>query len=245
MTVFTYIADKFNKPFLKLLGCVFFVFSSVEALEKKHNETISVVIPSHYKHAVYLLEAIEAYSHQSELPIEVIVSLSDINLVEKELVSHIEECPWPFKLVILKHSRPVSEGENRNIACRRARGSVIVCSDADDLPHFQRIEIIKWFFDFHDIDFLLHTFTHNMSDWRWLDPSSIEWFVPSYINEGCSFANGAPAFRRKVFDRIQYDQSFRMLVDVDFNRLAMHLFKKHILIKCPIYLYRNHLTTYR
>lgn len=207
----------------------------------------SVVIPCHYEHASLALEALEAYAAQTVLPDEVVISLSEVERVDPLTMSEFSSRNWPFKFILIPHSKAVSEGGNRNCACDRSTGNVLICSDADDLPHPQRVEIIKYFYENYNIDFLIHPFVHDENDWSSspLIPKNINFIVPRELNQGRSMANGAVAIHRKVFKKVRWNEAFKKCVDADFNGTCYWYFPNRIQIDEPIYLYRSHLTSYR
>jgi hypothetical protein len=243
------------KEFMKL-NTVFFSFwfviclfkiihlSAYDKLNKPRHLRTSIIIPCHYKHAEHLNEALEKYAAQTAIPDEVVVSLSEAQLVPDKLKDDLQNKKWPFKFVLLQHNVPVSEGGNRNKACKASTGDILICSDADDLPHWQRVEIIKYFFENYPIDFLIHTFTFDASTWTWIDPTKIEHTVPNYVNEGGPHANGAVAISRKLSNLMKWNAEFRKCVDADFNGSVYWTYPSRMLIKQPIYLYRNYLSVY-
>ena len=116
----------------------------------------SVIIPCHYLHFEHLFELLQAHCNQSVLPDEVVISLSGAKLINDEDIQYIKNFYWPFALQIICSDERKVAGENRNIACEAAVGDLIICIDADDLPHPQRTEIIKKIFENVDIEFLIH-----------------------------------------------------------------------------------------
>ena len=139
----------------KIVSAFIFLVPIILFAQKKELST-SVIIPCYYKHAIYLESLLEEFSEQSCLPDEVVISISEADKVEPGLIQGLEETLWPFSLVIQKTHQQKYAGENRNIAAQHASKELLICQDADDLPHPQRIEIIKHFFEKNEIDFLAH-----------------------------------------------------------------------------------------
>ena len=216
-----------------------------EKLKQPEYKTVSIIIPCHFKHAPLLMELLEAYTMQSVQPNEVIVSLSEADRVSASIITSLSEKKWPFHFILLKHQEPVSEGENRNRACDAAKGDMMICNDADDLPHPQRVEVIKYFFDNFPIDFLIHTYTQSIEDWTVLNPSEIPFVVPKMVNEGGPHANGAVTVSQKIKKRLSWNPAFQQCVDAQFNEWVYHLFPNRMLIRTPIYLYRSDLSSYK
>ena len=65
------------------------------------------------------------------------------NFLEKK---KIENMKYPFKVIYIFHKECKYAGDNRNCACEKASGDIFITQDADDIPHPQRIEIIKYMF---------------------------------------------------------------------------------------------------
>lgn len=213
-------------------------------LNTQRNLSTTVVIPCHYKHAYYLIEALEAYAKGTVSPDEVVISLSEVNLVPQEILLNLKERDWPFHLELITHEKAVSEGGNRNAGCSIAKGDIFILSDADDLPHPQRIEIIKYFFDAYDVDTLLSKLSEETDLNQCFDFNEIPHWQPSCINDNGPHANGAIAIRKEVFNLISWDESFRKAVDANFVNKSIAFFPKRIYLDIPIYLYRSNLTTY-
>lgn len=136
------------------MGAIF----GVEKRMKQVNYSVSVAVPCHYLHVKYLKRLLEAYQHQTVLPLEIIVSISQANLVEHEL-AEIKKLQWPFPVFYLETNDRLGPGGNRNRATSQASGNVILFQDADDLPHKQRVEIVKYLFEKYKIHHLIHRFT--------------------------------------------------------------------------------------
>ena len=106
----------------------------------------SVIIPCFYGHFQHLDELMNALCNQTVLPDEIVISLSEIDKLDPILVENFENKQYPFPVKLIKHQERLWAGPNRNSACQHASGDIFICQDADDLPHPQRIEIIKYFF---------------------------------------------------------------------------------------------------
>ena len=114
---------------------------------------ISLVIPSTQNHFQYLDCVLKNYKNGTELPNEVIVSLSNAHLVPTDKIDELEKKYQNqfdvFK--ILRHNRTIQEGPNRGEGSKASTCDYITYHDSDDIPHPQRIEIIKHFFKNYDI----------------------------------------------------------------------------------------------
>jgi len=141
---------------VKKLRNLFFCLSCVLIYAEQNELTTSVIIPCYYKHAQYLENLLHEFSEQTSLPDEVVISISEAHKLKAGLVNKLENHIWPFELIIMQTDRPKWAGENRNIAAENSSGDILICQDADDLPHPQRIEIIKKIFKTLKVDYLIH-----------------------------------------------------------------------------------------
>jgi hypothetical protein len=99
------------------------------------------------RHVPLLQPLIKAYEKQTVVPDQIVVAASDIELYRKELYSIVSEIPLTISAVKNK----AFAGANRNRGGQLASGDLLIYNDADDLPHPQRVEITKYFFENHDI----------------------------------------------------------------------------------------------
>ena len=148
--------------FCNFLALLFFLWSFPEifAIEKRLTPlslTTSVIIPCHQKHAKHLPELVMSFTKQTVLPDEIIISLSDYKKVDPSVLEKIASSDYPFSVTLLQFENALSAGKNRNRACAEAIGDILICHDADDLSHPQRIAIIKYFFENFVVDHLVHT----------------------------------------------------------------------------------------
>lgn len=240
--------------FRHYIGYLFLVLSvsylngfSVESRPVSSSLKVSVIIPCHYKHAEYLPSLLKMFAEQTILPQEVIISLSECAKVDEYIIKTITSTAYPFYLHLLTFKEPVSTGANRSYACSQAKGDVFVCQDADDLPHPQRIEVIKFFFENYEVDHLMHAWSPSLEDLpSVVDLNQLDWFhLPEYTNILGSgiYANGPAALSRRVFDLIQWDSDFRLGEDVAFNKKVYKYFPNTIVVKVPLYVYRHELSS--
>jgi hypothetical protein len=97
------------------------------------------------------------------VPDEVIVSVANAHLMDQAIITGVgnkfNNSFDNFK--ILLHDRTVPEGPNRGAGSLEAQHELIIYQDSDDIPHPQRIEVIKYFFENYDILHLNHAFTYE------------------------------------------------------------------------------------
>lgn len=122
---------------------------------------ISLIIPCIPEHLNSLESILNDYATGSEKPDETIISLSNTQKLRDNLfIDYIKQKFNQLlpRFKIIQTSELLNRADNRNKAIKYATGDLITFSDADDRVHKQRIEIIKYFFNNHNIDFLLHSF---------------------------------------------------------------------------------------
>lgn len=221
---------------------------SLYALEPRAqplNLRTSVVIPCHPDHFVLLEPLLEQYSMQSVLPDEIVVSLSEAH---KVLCTTLEQKTWPFTFRLLKHAQKYPPGKNRNEACANATGELIICQDADDLPHPQRVEIIRYLFSHYQIEHLLH---------RWAPSgTSVQLHNVQEASAACrtfriyeqidvpEVHNGSVAFLRTLFDKLHWTPLNGIHEDVLFNRIAYVFCAHKAVLAWPLLVYRGEFSTF-
>lgn len=215
------------------------------------NPKISLIIPCYYKHASKLHALLRMYEAQTRLPDEVIISLSEVHLVEQDVLDELTSERWAFPVTIMMTKEKKYAGENRNCACEQATGDVFVCQDADDIPHPQRIEIIQYLFATYKIDHLMHRYmmvepkTTEVpfvlhSDFKQLKLGQTKNFQEVWSYSGIT--NGNSAITKQVFDAIQWPDTPRGQ-DTEFNRAAYKAFENCLVIDVVLYGYRQYLSS--
>jgi hypothetical protein len=227
----------------------FFLLSAHKKLIPTPVKT-SLIIPCSYHHAHHLYALLKSYEQQTVMPDEVIISLSECYKVEPAVIESIESEVWHFPVKILKSDHIQYAGENRNIACTHAQGDIFILQDADDIPHPQRIEIIKYFFENYEVDHLMHQFFYNhrpkakISFTKIHNFSSLEIAWPHCFAErkGAYFTNGNSAISKRVFHKIQWSNKQRGQ-DTEFNKKVYEHYKNLLLVKTPLLCYREFLSS--
>lgn len=207
----------------------------------------SVIIPCHPAHAPLLDHLLHAYADQTQVPDEIVISLSEAPLVSAT-VRKLEEEHWPFSLKILKHKEKYPPGKNRNLACQASSGELILCQDADDLPHPQRVEIIKHLFEHYELEHLLH-------QWQQADTVFKTYTLQESVPSCASFRiyeqinipevhNGSVAFTRPLFDKVHWQPLTGISEDALFNRTAYVFTKHRTVLQLSLLKYRYQLSTF-
>lgn len=207
----------------------------------------SIIIPCYYKHFQHIPTLLLCYQKQTVPPDEIVISLSECEKVDPESIRSIQTGSWPFLIKLLCHTSHKSAGQNRNLACAQSSGDILICQDADDLPHPQRVEIIKFFFEHFKIDHLLHRYvasgeympTHSLDQIESLSKYSD---IGSFA--GWRVTNGNPSFIRDVFRQVNWpDQNYGE--DISFNHMVYEKFQYNVVIDIPLFVYRNELSSSR
>lgn len=218
-----------------LISCLFINSTSAEI----NNLKTSIIIPCDFKHTIYLYDLLTRYESQTILPDEVVISISEAHRAPQSLLHKLINTQWAFPVNVILSNQRVYAGENRNKACKIATGDIFICQDADDIPYPNRIEVIKLFFDTHQIDHLMHLF--NFSDESIKQKSeNVDFFYPESLEDALNciekFHNGNIAIKRTVFDKIQWSNMPKSQ-DVEFNERAYKQFNCIIVLE-PLIIYR-------
>lgn len=208
----------------------------------------SVIIPCCGKHFQFIPSLLEYYAQLSTLPNEIVISLSNVEHLEKEQIDEVENHFWPFQLKIIRHAGKKSAGQNRNIACENSSGDIILCQDADDIPHPQRVEIIKYIFENYEIDHLIHKWAN--SDYCFLpyDLNKLKILRCKTYAQADShhfIHNGNICITREVAKKIKWEGTFSVGEDVRFNKKVYQLFNNNAVLLAPLLIYRKELSSFK
>jgi hypothetical protein len=132
----------------------------------------SLFIPTIPKHFHFLNEILEKYKNGSEQPDEIIISISESSKINQDDIRILKN---NFNIKIIEHNNIMLAGPNRQVSKEFCNGDVIIYQDSDDLPHFQRIEVIKSFFenDYFIMDDLRIYEDGNFESGSWSDRQRI------------------------------------------------------------------------
>ncbi len=226
---------------------------TVHPREKPVPLKISVIIPCAGQHIQHLSPLLTLLGQQTCLPDEVVISLSSVETLMESKVDEIEKGSWPFSVKLLRFRGAQSAGLNRNIAASHVSGDVMICQDADDLPHPQRIEIVKYLFEHYEIDHLIHNFVfdgtipplyekestplYSFDDYDAISSLSI---FHDHIHNGniCCTVHVARALPWDDVRTLECDH------DVQFNRNVYRRFKNTAVIPLELITYRPELSAY-
>jgi hypothetical protein len=189
-----------------------FTKSSCSIKNTDHNLSTSVIIPCYYKHFEYLFDLISDYCQQTIMPDEIVISLSEYHLVDQNEIYKLINYNWPFRVILITTEKKLFAGENRNIAGENCSGDIIICQDADDKPHRQRIEIIKSIFIENKVDHLMHGYAKRSSDLDFYYHKNI-----SFHQKRFRLTPGNIAIKKEVFNKIKWS-NYPRGQDCKFNK---------------------------
>jgi hypothetical protein len=116
---------------------------------------ICLYIPTIPEHIDNIFKIIDNINKQTRLPDEILISISNSNLISTEIIDKIDS----FKNIkVIKHIISLDAAENRNFY-KNVDSDIIIYHDSDDIMHKQRIEVIENIFNNFDIVNLNHSYT--------------------------------------------------------------------------------------
>jgi hypothetical protein len=187
---------------------------------------ISLFIPTIPEHIKYLDNILDIYLNKSSIkPDEIIVSVSNYKVIPTDVLSPMFEKNQNVKFIL--HDNIMLAGPNRQVSKDFCNGDIIIYQDSDDLPHIQRIEIIKHFFENYDILHLNHSYNDiseynediiNISEINYIDSDILNQItfpnnkltecVDNFRGYGCFndllIHGGAIAIKKSVLDVIRW-----------------------------------------
>ncbi len=226
------------------IGSQLHAFSNLAPRQEKRAMTTSVIVPCVARHFFWLSGLLESYQNQTVVPDEVVISLSEVEKLRPIEISKLENGSWSFKLKILRHNGIIIDGENRTIAMDNSSGAILIFSDADDIPHPQRVEIAKHIFENYEVDHILHCWSPHREDIKLVDISSLPILkfanLQGVLGSVSYLTTGSPCFLRKVGNAIKWEA----IEDREYAHKVYRLFKNNIVIQTPLILYRNNLSSH-
>ncbi len=215
-----------------------------EEKEEKEEKDISVIIPCYYKHIIYVQKLLDIYQQQTLLPDEIILVISDIQNLHSNILTKLKETEYKYQLEIVEVRGKSLAGKNRLIGTKIAKGKIIIFQDADDIPHPQRIEIIKYFFDkFPNIVHIAHQFCYYNNETKYkLENISYQKlekniFSIPMIRKAENVTHGNIAIRKQIYSKLNWFTSIQRGQDVAINMDIFNKFHSSIFIRVPIYQY--------
>lgn len=218
-----------------------------------NSQKMSILIPCHYSHFPLLEELLQAYAEQTVIPEEVVISLSQYQEVEIGSIDALEQKTWPFKLIVLKQPKKCAAGTNRKLAAQASSGEILMCQDADDLPHPQRVEIVKYIFENYLVSHLIHSLVPDYGEFEFYDKYSIPLKetsqnilfegIPELGGTFIPLHHGNVCLSKTILSTISWDDSFMGAEDMRFNFRAWNLVpRRSFVIPYRLILFRTHLS---
>ena len=233
--------------------------------QKKINKTkkggsktsISVVIPCHNTHFKYLNECIQNILQSTLLPNEIIVSLNNVQIIGDCKVDNIEKKYNKNGLKILRNYTSLPASENRHNGSIQSKNDIIIYTDADDLIHPQKIEIINHFFKkYPDTLHINHEYSNkfnvnsfNINKIKFANYNKVSKIcqnIENYTNlDWYNLPNrqvhaGHLSIKKKVLKHVKWDILMKTVgEDSKFCREICNKFNKSIIILEPLSFYRR------
>jgi cellulose synthase/poly-beta-1,6-N-acetylglucosamine synthase-like glycosyltransferase len=198
----------------------------------------------------YMPELVNAYMTGSEQPSEIVVFLSGAT----ERRTHCEG------VSLTSEKKVVYAGEARQRALDLCSGDVVVYNDADDLPHPDRIKIVREMFDNNDIVHLAHSFIFMNKEQYPVKIENVKFcggeeicnrYFPHGKFEDCRSIStaygdlmaritaGACCVKRNVLKEVQWPNIVNGIEDYLFCMEVAFRYRKSMLIDAPLYSYRK------
>lgn len=208
--------------------------------------SITNAIPVVLRHIKHLETCVNHLLEQTLLPNEIIIIISEYkenennNKIINEVDLKIRKNN--IKSVIKTFSKVQYAGENREIAYKLCNSDIIIYQDCDDLVHKQRNEILLNIHMKTKIPHILHGWTSDEGALlRKLDIEKIE--LSNKINKLCT-TNGAVFLNKSVIGEIDFPRK-RKGQDVALNKLISRKHQSILLVCNDIYVYNNHLSSWK
>lgn len=224
-------------PFVSLFGLV----PRSQPVELK----TSIIIPCHSKHVQHLPAMLQRLAEQTVVPDEVVVCFTRSQVPIAPAIAM--DYPFEVRLAFTDRTYPANA---RNTACEESSGDLLICQDADDLPHPQRVEIIKYLFEHYQIDLLIHRWSPSS---ELFEPYTVEGSIPlahsidryGEVESQFDFIhNGSPAMLRAVSQRVKWPPT-PLREDMIFNAEAFRYFPHKVVLDERLVIYRFELSSYK
>ena len=203
--------------------------------------TVCVVIPCAAKHEALLPALIQRLARQTSRPDQILVAISG--------TSRVPELGATFPTRVLVDPVTRNAAQNRNRATAHVTSDIVLYQDADDLPHPQRVELVRAAFERFAIKHLMHTFAtppattweHDRFDHTYA--LGLLRYKPTYDFE-FGLTNGNPAVATSLLRRgARWPEHLRIGEDVAFNVQACALSGgRNAALPLPLLLYRQSLS---
>jgi len=120
---------------------------------------LDVYIPTYKPHFKYLNKLVDMYLKSTETPDNIVISVSNYVESDKSLFEDLEK---KERVKIIKNKGVKLTAENL-LDSNKTDSDIILYHGSDDYPHYQRVEVVKYFFENYDIMHLHHSY-HKCND---------------------------------------------------------------------------------
>lgn len=193
---------------------------------EKNNKMFSLIIPCYPPHIKYLPQLLDNIKKSLLQPNEIIVACSEIDHQSKIQIQQIIGTSQ-LKIILTITDQKQTPGENRNRGANLASCEYLIFQDADDLFHYQRLQIFKYIIDKYHPNLIFHNFFLGLNQVedrlsfridvdkiQIIDTQQIikldknnwdcKYKIPPSINVGYDVAHGPIAIKKIIFDKIKY-----------------------------------------
>lgn len=196
--------------------------------------TTSVIVPCYYRHFCYLNDLLDAYDHQTVLPDEIVIAISEAHHIPKEDIERLIHSQHLYKLKVLLTEEIQLAAPNRNRAIRASYGDLLFFQDADDLPFPQRIEVGKRIFQSHpEIKMLRHEIVQKP---ELICRYRIERLICKKEMTISHIDFGHPIVHRSVFEEVMFPE-IPQVEDYHFVQEVVKRFGMQYILCVPLYLW--------
>jgi hypothetical protein len=197
--------------------------------------TVTMIIPCAAKHVSKLKKVLDACAAQTCIPEEVVIAVSDVVKATKAPLDEIEKLTYPFKLKIIRNQQRLSPGDNRNIASKQASGTLWMYQNANDLPHPQRVELVKALVENYKIDHVLHLRGKIDGEPKKYGESDIEITRYTRFPQGLPDLNSAAfSMDREIFRKMTWDSGFGSDKEDEYIKRVYVMHRSAAVINLPL-----------
>ena len=176
---------------------------------------LSFCITSYYRDIHYVERVLNALSHQTAAPYEILIYCSGIKDIQISKDITINSKIIPIKTII--DNTPQLQTVARNTCAYHSKGDVVSFFDVDDIPHPQKIEIISAYIN--NYDFLVHSYKTDNNNFSKIDLQKIKYYTNLYIDKNPKSTNlkvvpdrpihhGHISLKKNIFNTLTYDDDF-------------------------------------
>lgn len=119
---------------------------------------MSVVSPTYPGHWPYLQRSVQLQLNSTEQPDQIVIASSELDLEQgKRILKTLTELPYAEeRIVVVGTICGDNAANNRNKGTAQARMKLVTLADADDEPHMQRNEIVRYVHRHYNFSIFAH-----------------------------------------------------------------------------------------